>query len=964
MALAPSTRLGPYEILSVAGAGGMGEVYRARDTRLDRIVAIKVLPEPLQNDPDRRQRLEREARAISSLSHPHICTLHDVGHHEGVDYLVMEYLEGETLATRLNRGPMPVDEALARALEIVHALDAAHRQGIVHRDLKPGNVMLTATGAKLLDFGLARVVHGAPIAIETTADRTVTREPLTREGISGTPAYMSPEQVLGEPADMRTDVYAFGLVLYEMLSGRRLFDSESGMQIIASILRDEPPPIRGVRPEVDGEIERLLGRCLQKDPSARYASAAPLLEDLKAYQRRRAARSAAGGGARRWWIAAASLVALGAVAVSIWSLRHAGRERWARRVALPEIARLAGDERIVAAFLRAREIEPLLRGDPQFDAQWRDVSTPASLSTEPAGAKVTFKAYDAPDSEWNLAGVTSLENVRVPTGHLRWRIAKDGFDPIDLATPAGRLPASVKLVPAGASPEGMVLVPGGEYAYRATRPLPIADYWLDRYEVTNRKFKEFVDRGGYTNKDYWKNSFVKAGRTLRFEEAMALFRDTTGRPGPSTWELGSYPAGQADFPVSGVSWYEASAYAVFAGRSLPSFHHWFRAAGAENIFSGILPLSNFSGEGPSPVGSHQGLAPWGNYDMAGNVREWVVNAAGVRRYTLGGAWSDPTYLFTGPDALDPFDRSPIHGFRCALYPAPPPQEAFGPIERIFRDYSKETPAADAIFAVYRRLHHYDPGPLDTRTESPEADSEYWKEEHVSYTAAYGDERIPATLFLPKNAAPPYQVVIYFPPGSARRLNSIRDAGTRQFAFIVRSGRAVLFPGYKGTYSRRLPPDLGPNESRDVTIMWSKDVGRSIDFLRSRPDIDGERIGYYGLSMGAIEGPVVAAVEPRIRTLVLVGGGLSSQEEPPEVDTFNFAPRVTVPVLMVNGSHDFVFPPEASQEPLFRLLASPEGAKRHFVLEGGHVPSRPQDIARETLDWLDRYLGPVAHKAGS
>jgi dienelactone hydrolase len=505
----------------------------------------------------------------------------------------------------------------------------------------------------------------------------------------------------------------------------------------------------------------------------------------------------------------------------------------------------------------------------------------------------------------------------------------------------------------------MVQVPAGEDAYRATRAIQIPEYWLDRYEVSNRMFKEFVDHGGYTNREYWKHPFVKAGRTLTFDEAMALFRDTTGRPGPSTWELGSYHEGQADFPVGGVSWYEASAYAVFAGRSLPTFHHWFRAAGAEDIFSGILPLSNFDGEGPWRVGHHEGLSPWGNYDMAGNMREWVVNAAGESRYTLGGAWSDPTYLFTGPDALDPFDRSPILGFRCALYPTPPPQEAFGPIEQIFRDYSKETPVSDVIFAAYLSLHHYDPGPLEAKTEEPDTDSEYWKEEHVSYTAAYGGERIPATLFLPKNAAPPYQAVVYFPPGSARRLSSIRDAGTRQFAFIVRSGRAVLFPGYKGTYSRRLPPGTGgPNESRDVTIQWSKDVGRSIDYLQSRPDIDGEKIGYFGLSMGAVEGPIVAAVEPRIRVLVLVGGGLhGSEEESPEVDAFNFASRVAIPVLMVNGSHDFIFPLDASQKPLFRLFASPEAAKRHAVHEGGHVP-RLQEVARETLDWLDMHLGSV------
>jgi len=350
--------------------------------------------------------------------------------------------------------------------------------------------------------------------------------------------------------------------------------------------------------------------------------------------------------------------------------------------------------------------------------------------------------------------------------------------------------------------------------------------------------------------------------------------------------------------------------------------------------------------------------------MAGNVREWVVNAAGGSRYTLGGSWSDPTYLFTGPDALDPYDRSSIQGFRCALYPAPPPQEAFGTIERVFRDYSKETPVPEAIFAAYRSLHHYDPGPLDAKIEAPETDSEYWKEEQVSYAAAYGGERIPATLFLPKNAAPPYQAVIYFPPGSAVRLNSIRDAGTRQFAFIVRSGRALLFPGYKGTYSRRLPPgDRGPNEQRDVAIQWSKDVGRSIDYLESRADIDGKKVGYYGLSMGAAEGPIVAAVDPRIRVLVLVAGGLGSEEEPPEIDPFNFASRVTVPVLMVNGSHDFLFPPDASQKPLFRLFASPEEAKRHAVFEGGHVPTRLQDVARETLDWLDKHLGPVKTKPG-
>ncbi|HEU5181047.1 MAG TPA: protein kinase [Candidatus Polarisedimenticolia bacterium] len=963
MALSPRTKLGPYEILSVAGSGGMGVVYKARDTRLDRIVALKVLPEALVRDPARRQRLEQEARAVSSLSHPHICTLHDVGHQEGIDYLVMEYLEGETLAARLHQGPLPLDQALRHAMEIAGALDAAHRRGLVHRDLKPGNIMLTPVGAKLLDFGLAKAVQDVPAETteqDATAAPTATRKPATRSGvIMGTPAYMSPEQATGKPVDARSDIFSFGLILYEMLTGQRAFGGDSEAQALAAMLRDTPPPVRRLRAEIPADVERVIQRCLPKDPASRYPDASALLADLRACEARRLAGSVPRRGMLRWVvILPVAAVVLAAVAFSIWTWQRAARERQARQ-ALPEIARLVESEQAVGAFRLALQVEPLLRNDPEFDKLWRNVAVPLSLSSDPPGVEVQFKAYDQPGSEWNRLGITPLENVRVPVGQLRWKLARDGYETVELAANPGRLPPSVKLVPLGQAPPGMVRVPGGVYGYRATRPIELADFWLDRFEVTNREFKVFVDRGGYRERAYWKQPFSKDGRTLTFDEAMSLFRDATGRPGPSTWELGTYPEGQADFPVSGASWYEASAYAEFAGKTLPTFYHWFRAAGADDPFSGILPLSNFGGQGPAQAGSTEGLSPWGNRDMAGNVKEWVWNAAGSRRYSLGGAWSDPTYLFTGPDAVDPFDRSPVQGFRCARYDTPPAAETFGSIEKVFRDYSKLTPVGDAIFAAYRSLHTYDPQPLETRSESPTEESEYWREEHINYAAAYGGERVPATLFIPKNTAPPYQAVLYFPPGSALRLHSIRDAGTRQFAFLVRSGRAVLFPGYKGTYERRLPPGTGgANAERDLTIEWSKDIGRSLDYLESRPDIDKTRLAFYGLSMGAVMGPIVGAVEPRLRTLVLVGGGLSSGEEPPEVDPFNFAPHVRIPVLMINGSHDFLFPPETSQDPMFRLFQSPVNAKRHYVFDGGHVPPRMQEVARETLDWLDQYLGPV------
>ncbi|HEV8334833.1 MAG TPA: protein kinase [Candidatus Polarisedimenticolia bacterium] len=953
--------MGPYEIVEAAGAGGMGEVYKARDTRLDRMVAIKVLPDSLLHDPGWRQRLEREARAVSSLSHPHICTLHDIGRQNSIDYLVMEFLEGETLAARLRRGPLPLEEALRHALEIADALDAAHRRGIIHRDLKPGNIMLTRAGAKLLDFGLAKAAlpPGAGVTLTALATQTT---PLTHEGApAGTFPYMSPEQVEGKEMDARSDLFSFGSVFYEMVTGKRAFGGDTHAQVLASILRDDPAPIGGLRPESARDVEPIIRRCLMKDRSSRYPDASALFEDLRIGAERRRTLSEPRPIRRgRMALVLVSLAVVAVLAFSAWIWRRNARERWARRTALPEITRLLEADRSVAAFRLAREVQPLMKGDPQFEKLWKNVSVPMTLLTEPEGAEVLFKDYGDAHAEWNRLGVSPVENARVPFAQLRWKLVKDGFEPVELTSP---LPSSVKLFSSDQVPHGMVHVPGGSYQYQATPPVELGDYWLDRFEVTNREFKQFLDRGGYEKREYWKIPFVKEGRTLGFDEAMTLLRDSTGRPGPSTWELGTYPEGQADFPVGGVSWYEAGAYAEFTRRSLPTFHHWFRAARADNIFSGILPLSNFGGEGPSRVGSHEGLSLWGAYDMAGNVREWVSNAAGSSRYTLGGAWSDPTYLFTGPDALDPFDRSPTQGFRCALYPSPPPAAAFGPIETVFRDYSKEKPVGDAIFAAYRSLHRYDPGPLEARIESSADDSEYWREERVSYAAAYGGERIPATLFLPKNAAPPYQAVLYFPPGSALRLHSIRDAGTRQFDFLIRSGRAVLFPGYKGTYERRVPPGAGgANAERDVVIQWSKDVGRSLDYLESRSDIDRRGFGFYGLSMGARFAPIAGAVEPRLRVLVLVGGGLSTESKPPEIDSFNFAPHVRVPVLMINGNHDFIFPPETSQKPLFRLFPLPESAKRHYVFDGGHVPPRSQEVARETLDWLDRHLGPVRMKA--
>jgi serine/threonine protein kinase len=276
MPLAPGTKLGPYEIVAPLGAGGMGEVYRARDTRLDRTVAVKILTQGVADTPEVRQRFEREARAVSSLNHPHICALYDVGNQDGAEYLVMEYIEGETLAARITKGPLPSADLLRFASQIADALDKAHRQGIVHRDLKPGNVMLAKSGAKLLDFGLAKggeILGGGDIASSPTVS-----QPLTKQGtIVGTMQYMSPEQLEGKDADARSDIFSFGAMLYEMATGKKAFEAKSHASLIAAILKEDPRPLRELQPMAPPLLERIVKSCLAKDPDDRPQSA----HDLK-----------------------------------------------------------------------------------------------------------------------------------------------------------------------------------------------------------------------------------------------------------------------------------------------------------------------------------------------------------------------------------------------------------------------------------------------------------------------------------------------------------------------------------------------------------------------------------------------------------------------------------------------------------------------------------------------------------
>jgi len=674
------------------------------------------------------------------------------------------------------------------------------------------------------------------------------------------------------------------------------------------------------------------------------------------------------------------MVLLAGLVVTVAMYRQsvkAERVRWAKRQALPEIVNLIDHQDYSEALFLARKAQQYIPDDPVLAELWPQICRDYSIVTSPARAQVWCREYSAMDEPWQYLGRSPLEHITLPQGPYRWKIEKEGFVTHECVIenslevrlqpqePTGDMvwigPQVVELIPVSQGQSGKV---------------EMAEHLIDKYEVTNEQFQAFVDAKGYENADSWEGlDFVKDGRQLSWQEAVAEFRDQTGQPGPATWEGGTYPQGQGQHPVSGVSWFEAMAYARFVGKSLPTVYHWQQAACLnESIL--IVPHSNFAVGGTAPVGSHPGIGHTGLYDMAGNVKEWCFNAtddSGNQRYILGGGWGEPTYLFTDRDSRSPWDRTPLNGFRCVQYPEGEDSVAtklFGSLEkRPVRDYSTEVPCSDVEYQIIKRQFEYDRTPLNAVIENIDDSSPFWRKEKITFDAAYVGERVIVYLFIPRAVHPPYQAVVYWPDGSAPLTPAFEGLPQRDFTeLIITNGRALLFPVLKGTYERRhaKTPEFRetPVIYRDWVIQISKDLRRSVDYLETRADIDKGRMAYYGVSAGGLFASMSLAVEDRFKAAVLVVGGFPIWHVvPPAIDPINHAPRVRTPVLMVNGKEDSVFPYETSQRPMYELLGTDDEHKQHKLYPGGHGLGAlfSKQIRGDVLDWLDRYLGPVNGK---
>ena len=950
---------GRYTIDRELGHGGMATVHLARDVKHGRVVAIKVLrPELAQAIGS--ERFLREINIAAQLQSPHILPLLDSGEADGLVYYVMPFVEGASLRGRLaTEGALAPSEAMRLLRDVVDGLAHAHRQGVIHRDIKPDNVMIAERHALLVDFGVAKALSDASA-----------HHDLTSIGVSlGTPAYMAPEQAAADPnTDHRADIYSIGILAYELLSGKPPFTGAPQVVLISQITA-APEPLLKVKPDVPPAIAQIVMRCLEKDPAKRFQTADELLIAIESLVTPTGAYAGAmvpkGIRTRRNAMRVAGVAVLALIA--IFATGRIRSTQWVHATALPELRRLAEAAEQDSAFALMLEIEDVAPDDSTLLALQPLFSRRALLSTEMDGVEI-HRATMTDTSQWYRVGTTPMkDSVRLPARVGLFRYTKPGFRTVyRLAGSA----STMTLLDAEDAPDaGMVRIRGGELraflvGADGNQPVQLGEYGMDRFEITNQQYRQFVDADGYAKREYWEHAIVDGARTLKWEEAMARFVDRTGRPGPAIWEGGGYPADQAKMPVGGVSWYEAAAYAKFAGRSLPTIFHWSEAASVRYARY-MVPLSNLNASSPLPVGTPRAVSAMGVSDMGGNVREWVFNEAGRgQRFILGGGWSDPSYGLVDAYAQPPIDRSAINGIRLVRYKADEPNLASAQraLPRAFTDYVRAQPVSDAVFAGYRPQFDYDPIALDAKIELRDTTHAEWNLERVSFAAAYGGERMSAWIRTPKRSTGKLQPIVMFPGSGSINGGPSDKLGEVHASYVVRSGRAFVIPIYKSTHERTdsLRSDI-PDQSifyRDHVVMWVKDYRRTLDYLSTRgAEFDSTRFGYFGFSWGGMLGGLIPAVEPRVKATVLYVAGLTMERSRPEVDVFNFLPRVKSPVLMLNGRHDFFFPVETSQKPFYDRLGSGDAGKKYIVYEGGHDVPRTQ-LIQESLGWFDKWLGGV------
>ena len=656
-----------YQILEEIGRGGMGEVYLARDLDLERQVAIKFLPKDLTRDDDNVERFKREARAAATLNHPNIITIYEIGVYDGEYFIVMEYVKGEILRDKLDRDKQLSFTDINTIMEqLCQGLDKAHQAGIVHRDIKPENIFINEDGrVKILDFGLAKL-RGS---IKLTKDLSTL----------GTIKYISPEQARGEETSAQSDIWSTGIILYEMITGQVPFKGDYEQAVIYGILNENPQPPDKIRTDSPPELNQIVDKALEKDPIKRYQSISQLASELNTVKKIKKLglekiKSPKFLPLKYLYGGIATIIIL--VMAILYSFQSTDENLDQLMIQVVPLIEKGDYDAAYDHFVNSGIGIADIIDTELFDR----VAGYITIDSNPQKARISLaRVRYTPNLHQDieiLLGVTPVVNQALIAGeyHLRLFLSESesiGF--IIEVNPKDSLTIFRSISPAGISEVGMVLIDAGKTFEGESVPA----FYMDIHEVTNKEFFAFISAGGYRLSHLWQEEMVIKKAVVPKNTALNSFVDQTGIPGPRHWSGGKYPAGSEDHPVTGITWYEANAYAIWSGKQLPEWQQWWRAAvDADdriypwgNDITTISERANFGSITVRPVGSFPlGISPFGCFDMAGNVNEWLRDSNGLDNpaRTAGGSWPNPSYMFE-PTHAQPFQRyysSTDIGFRC------------------------------------------------------------------------------------------------------------------------------------------------------------------------------------------------------------------------------------------------------------------------------------------------------------
>jgi eukaryotic-like serine/threonine-protein kinase len=640
---------------------------------------------------------------------------------------------------------------------------------------------------------------------------------------------------------------------------------------------------------------------------------------------------------------------------------------------LPEIVAAFDNDQFEVVYKETKQLIDEGNTNPVVQSYYDKVTVPVSITTFPEGVAISFKYVRDSLNQWANLGTSPLDNIRVPNSFLEYKFSYQGIEETEvrhtyyvknglnyfILPTSDSIPQDHKLCLGGTKP---LSYPGIDHL----PPIIIAPYSISKYEVTNEAYKAFVDAGGYENPDFWNFPYEMNGRVLTFENTVPLFVDAFGKLGPANWSFGNYPEGQGSYPVTGISWFEAMAYANFKGLSLPNLYQWANAATLSSAAS-FVPKSNFSKNQLIAVGSMDNKNDNDLYDIAGNAREWILNSieeTNTKKGILGGGFNDDAYYFNDYYGQNALDRSISNGMRlvknlesAATYETDPT----GIVSIGKRDFLKEEKISEDVFEIFKEQFDYPQKPLKATTSLSELTSGSFRAERFEITSPYEKGGIlPGYIFYDSAHVKPLKPIIFFPGSNAIHLTNMDYAIKRYFKsfdYLMSEGYAVVLPIYLSTYEREdeLKSDY-PNESemyKEHVIKWGKEYKRTIDYIQSRKDMDATHLSYYGVSWGGYMANILLAIDDRVKSATLYVAGLCFQKSKKEVESYHYTSRIAIPVLMLNGEFDQFFPLETSQIPMFKLLATPDEDKKHYVAKTGHYV--PNDVLiEEHLGWLKKY----------